>query len=87
MRPSLPYLVRTVVLADASLESSQWGNLLVLSAVYKDPILKQFVSEPTMRDLLSKTIDFFKVVVHASSALSVDLKILIGLRDELFYPS
>ncbi|KAB5555007.1 hypothetical protein GE09DRAFT_147122 [Coniochaeta sp. 2T2.1] len=66
---------------------AQWGNLLVLSAVYKDPILSRFVSEKLMRELLSKTISFFKMVSHASSALSIDMRILQGLERELFYPS
>lgn len=64
----------------------QWGNLLVLSAVYKDPILNKFIPERTLRDLLSKTIAFFKMVAHSSSALSIDMRILQGLDRELFYP-
>lgn len=64
----------------------QWGNLLVLSAVYKDPILHRFIPERTLKDLLSKTISFFKLIAHSSSALSVDMRILQGLERELFYP-
>ena len=71
----------------ANKSSSQWGNLLVLSAVYKDPILNRFIPEKLMRDLLSRTISFFKMVAHSTSALSIDMRILQGLERELFYPS
>ncbi|KAJ9131258.1 Zn(2)-C6 fungal-type DNA-binding domain protein [Coniochaeta hoffmannii] len=63
---------------------AQWGNLLVLSAAYKDPILNQFISEKTLRDLLSKTISFFKLVAHSTSALFIDMRILQRLEGELF---
>lgn len=65
--------------------SRQWGNLLVLSAVYKDPVLNKFVDEATLRELFAKTISFFKIVAHSSSALSVDMRILQGLDRELWH--
>ncbi|KAJ9156105.1 C6 zinc finger domain-containing protein [Pleurostoma richardsiae] len=59
---------------------AQWGNLVTLAAVHRDPILGQFVSEELLLDLLRKTIGFFKIVAHNSSCLAIDLRILMGLE-------
>ncbi|KAL1879895.1 hypothetical protein VTK73DRAFT_6707 [Phialemonium thermophilum] len=63
---------------------AQWGNLLTLAAVYKDPILCQFVSERLLRSLFAKTIQFFQIISHSSSALAIDMRILQGLNRELW---
>ncbi|KAK3686073.1 hypothetical protein B0T22DRAFT_240664 [Podospora appendiculata] len=63
---------------------AQWGNLLTLAAVYKDPTLKTYVDELTLKELFSRTISFFKIIAHPSSALAIDMRILEGLERELF---
>ncbi|RKU39804.1 hypothetical protein DL546_000126 [Coniochaeta pulveracea] len=63
---------------------AQWGNLLVLSAAYKDPTLGRFIQGDVLRDLFSKTIAFFHTVTHRFSALAIDLRILKGLEKDLF---
>jgi hypothetical protein len=61
----------------------QWGNLLVLQAAYKDPILKQFIDVATLKGLLEKTVSFLKLVAKPSSALYTDLRILQHTGAEL----
>jgi hypothetical protein len=69
------------------LHKSQWGNLLTLSAVYKDPTLSKHIDERLLRDLFSRTIKFFQTIAHPSSALAIDMKILQGLDRELWHSS
>lgn len=64
---------------------AQWGNLLALSAAYRDPLLGEYVDEKVLRELFRKTIEFFRVVAHPSSALSTDLRIIEGLEKALFF--
>jgi len=59
--------------------NSQWGNLLVLDAARRDPILGPFVDENSLPELFSKTIDFLEVVSSESSSLKSDKRILRGL--------
>jgi hypothetical protein len=66
--------------------SSQWGNLLVLSACYKHPILQRFISRETLQGLFSRTIDFFRLIAHDTSPLAADMRILMGLAQELQFP-
>ena len=68
----------------------QWGNVLTLSAVYRDPILSTLVEkelpEQKFRFLFNKTIAFLSLVATPKSAIMTDLKILqhiggvLGLR-------
>lgn len=63
---------------------AQWGNLLTLAAVFKDPVLNQYIDEGLLKELFTKTISFFKIISHPSSALSIDMRILEGLQNELW---
>ncbi|PKS07675.1 hypothetical protein jhhlp_006283 [Lomentospora prolificans] len=63
---------------------AQWGNLVVLSACYCDPFLRQELDEAKLKDLFLKTIAFFGKVVGHTSALAFDKRLLEGLYRELF---
>ncbi|KAK4237469.1 hypothetical protein C8A03DRAFT_34586 [Achaetomium macrosporum] len=63
---------------------AQWGNLLTLSAVFRDPTLSRFVEEQVLRELFSRTIAFFRIIAYPTSALNIDLRILEGLERELW---
>lgn len=65
----------------------QWGNLLVLSACYRDPLLRSDVDGGKLRDLFVKTIAFLKQVSAHSSALRVDLRFLEKLYPKMFQES
>ncbi|KAI1823458.1 hypothetical protein F4861DRAFT_322003 [Xylaria intraflava] len=62
---------------------AQWGNLLTLSACYKNPILRQFVDPNRLKDLFVRTIAFLRMNAQPSSALQTDMNILIALEKEL----
>lgn len=62
----------------------QWGNLLTLAAVFRNPILTHYINEQTLRGLFAKTIAFFRLISQPSSALWVDMRILEGLESELW---
>lgn len=62
----------------------QWGNLLTLAAVFRDPTLHGFVEESVLKELFFKTISFFRIIAHPTSALHVDLRILEGLERALW---
>ncbi|KAK4194022.1 CHAT domain-containing protein [Triangularia verruculosa] len=62
----------------------QWGNLLTLAAAFKDPVLNQYIDEGLLKDLFAKTISFFNIIAHPSSALSIDMRILEGLQHQLW---
>jgi hypothetical protein len=62
---------------------SQWGNLLVLAACYKHPILGKFIVPESLCSLFQRTIEFFKLIAHESSPLTADMNILIGLAQTL----
>ncbi len=64
---------------------AQWGNLLTLAAVFRDPSLGSYVDERTLKELFSRTIAFFKIIAQPSSALTVDMHILEGL-ERLLWP-
>ncbi|KAH7187861.1 hypothetical protein BKA60DRAFT_665037 [Fusarium oxysporum] len=63
---------------------AQWGNLLILSAAFRDPILRTYVNEELLRTLFHKTIQFLRQSATATSALRTDMHILEGLQRDLF---
>ncbi|TFB04271.1 hypothetical protein CCMA1212_003803 [Trichoderma ghanense] len=63
---------------------AQWGNLLVLSAAFKDPVLHKFVNEDLLRSLFHKTIAFLRQSATHTSSLRIDMHILEGLQRDLF---
>ncbi|TAQ83141.1 hypothetical protein B7494_g8535 [Chlorociboria aeruginascens] len=62
---------------------AQFGNLLVLQAVYQNELVKHLINRDVLRELLEKTISFLKSVAHPTSALSTDVKILIHTGTKL----
>ncbi|KAF9775123.1 hypothetical protein IL306_006801 [Fusarium sp. DS 682] len=63
---------------------AQWGNLLILSAAFRDPILHTYVDEELLRTLFHKTVQFLRQSATATSALRTDMHILEGLQRDLF---
>ncbi|KAF3923255.1 hypothetical protein ABW21_db0201104 [Orbilia brochopaga] len=66
---------------------AQFGNLLVLQAAYKHPMLNRFVDKDTLRDLLNKTIHFLQTLSPISPSLGQDVVILEDARSKLDYPT
>ncbi|KAI1122190.1 hypothetical protein F5Y10DRAFT_281884 [Nemania abortiva] len=64
---------------------SRWGNLLVLTACYKDQLLRKYVGEDILKDLFEKTVCFFQTTDHLfnSNALEKERNVLIGLAKNL----
>jgi hypothetical protein len=62
----------------------QWGNLLTLAAVYKDPTLGKHVDQTLLKELFAKTITFFRMTAQPSSALFTDMRILEGIERQLW---
>jgi hypothetical protein len=52
--------------------------------VFRDPTLRDLINELLLKELFSKTIAFFRIIAHPTSALHVDLRILEGLERELW---
>ncbi|XP_044721337.1 fungal zn(2)-Cys(6) binuclear cluster domain-containing protein [Hirsutella rhossiliensis] len=63
---------------------AQWGNLLVLAAAYKDPILHAMIDEELLQALFVRTISFLRQSATATSSLRIDKHILEGLQRDLF---
>ncbi|TQV90156.1 C6 finger domain-containing protein [Cordyceps javanica] len=63
---------------------AQWGNLLVLSAAFKDPIMHDCVDEKILRRLFQKTITFLRQSAAANSSLRIDMHILEGLQQDFW---
>ncbi|KAH6649692.1 hypothetical protein F5144DRAFT_588356 [Chaetomium tenue] len=63
---------------------AQWGNLLTLAAVFRDPTLRGYIEEPVLKELFFKTISFFRVIAPPTSALHVDMRILEGIERKLW---
>lgn len=63
---------------------AQWGNLLVLSAAYRDPVLHKYVDEHLLQTLFHKTIAFLRQSATATSSLKIDQHILEGIQRDLF---
>jgi hypothetical protein len=74
------------VTENANWVHSQWGNLLVLSACYSHQVLRQFIDGNLLQELFIRTIDFFKLISHATSPLKMDMNILSGLYKQLGFP-
>ncbi|KAJ2977736.1 hypothetical protein NUW58_g7718 [Xylaria curta] len=64
---------------------AQWGNLLTLAACYKNDILQPYIPEDILSGLFNRTIQFFGTFAQSSSALKMDMNILIGLAKELHF--
>jgi hypothetical protein len=81
-------IVPTPALGNMPLTStSQWGNLLVLSACYNHPILSKFVHQHTLSELFTRTIRTFELIAVPSSSLMIDMMILKGLAEKLGFSS
>lgn len=65
---------------------AQWGNMITLAAVYQDEHLRPFINPLELSILFQRTIDFLQTVAHRTSALTIGLNLLIGLRDKLDLP-
>ncbi|XWX00702.1 hypothetical protein V2A60_008723 [Cordyceps javanica] len=63
---------------------AQWGNLLFLSAAYRDPIMKDYVDGELLKDLFKKTIAFLHQSATATSSLRIDMNILEGIQNEIW---
>ncbi|KAK5987165.1 hypothetical protein PT974_11283 [Cladobotryum mycophilum] len=63
---------------------AQWGNMLVLTAAYKDPILNAFIDKSLLGELLDRTIYFLRQSATLTSTLRIDMLILEGLYFSLF---
>ncbi|TQV90091.1 hypothetical protein IF1G_11231 [Cordyceps javanica] len=62
----------------------QWGNLLVLSAACRDPIMKDYVDGELLKDLFKKTIAFLRQSATATSSLRIDMNIIEGIQKEIW---
>ncbi|EPE10638.1 c6 zinc finger domain containing protein [Ophiostoma piceae UAMH 11346] len=60
---------------------AQWGNLLILDSIQRDPTLGCYLGEVMVNELFERTISFFELVSQPSSSLGYDLRILRGLFD------
>ncbi|KAI2625016.1 hypothetical protein GGR54DRAFT_546214 [Hypoxylon sp. NC1633] len=78
--PSSQRIIITNVFGTAH---AQWGNLLTLSACYRDRFLRRFLDAETLSNLFSRTISFFQTIAQPTSALRADMNILIGLAKDL----
>lgn len=63
---------------------AQWGNLLVLSAASKDPILKDYVDMALLKHLFEKTIAFLRQSSTWTSCLKIDMHILEGIYKDFW---
>lgn len=66
---------------------AQWGNLLVLSAAFKDPIMHKYVDEKLLHHLFQKAIAFLRQSATATSSLRTDMHILQGLQEDFWGPT
>ncbi|TQW00715.1 hypothetical protein V2A60_001767 [Cordyceps javanica] len=63
---------------------AQWGNLLVLSAAFRDPIMSEYIDEKLLRHLFQKTIAFLRQSATATSSLRIDMHILEGIQNDFW---
>ncbi|KAI5461901.1 hypothetical protein BGZ63DRAFT_454557 [Mariannaea sp. PMI_226] len=62
----------------------QWGNMLVLSAAFRDPVLHHYIDRDLLRTLFTKTIAFLRQSATATSSLRIDMHVLKGIENDLF---
>lgn len=74
---------RIIVTNHFTTAHAQWGNLLILAACHKHPILGKFVPRVELLELFEKTIGFFKMIAHQTSPLLKDQRILEALYKSL----
>lgn len=75
---------RPVITSVFGTAHAQWGNLLVLSAAFKDPIMHDYIDEKLLRQLFQKTIGFLRQSATATSSLRIDMHILEGLQKDFW---
>jgi len=61
---------------------SQWGNLLILDAVHRDPTLGQYIKDDVLGSLFDRTIDFLALGATIPRLLAQDIQILKRLRSD-----
>ncbi|KAK8050625.1 hypothetical protein PG994_012355 [Apiospora phragmitis] len=62
---------------------AQWGNLLCLAACYQHEVISKFIPRELLAELLSRTIEFFKLTSSPSSPLQADLNMLVAISEKL----
>lgn len=55
---------------------SQWGNVIVLLAAYRDPLLKEFIDAGELMTLVQNILKFLGEVAKPKSSLKIDIAIL-----------
>lgn len=76
--------MRPIITSVFGTAHAQWGNLLVLSAAFRDPVMHEYVDEELLRHLFERTIGFLRQSATATSSLRIDMHILEGLQKDLF---
>lgn len=66
------------------IEHSQFGNMLVLSAVFNNEYMKTLVPEPKFKRLLQRTIGFLRRLAPISPTCAADCSILEKFQNTLF---
>ena len=61
----------------------QFGNMLVLSAVYSSKVLDFLVDEQELKQLLERTIQFLHSLAPISTTLAKDCELLIVIREKI----
>ncbi|KAI0472679.1 hypothetical protein GGR56DRAFT_667078 [Xylariaceae sp. FL0804] len=79
----LPPNQRLIITNHFGTAHAQWGNLLTLSACYRDPILGRFIDRELLSQLFLGTIGFFHMIAYPTSALTNDMNILVGIGKDL----
>lgn len=64
--------------------SSQFGNMLVLSAVWQTGLLRELIDKDRFQRLLTRTIGFLRKHVAISATCQQDCAILEGIQRVLF---
>ncbi|KAK8140277.1 hypothetical protein PG984_000343 [Apiospora sp. TS-2023a] len=62
---------------------AQWGNLLCLAACYQHDVLSRFIPRELLAELLSRTIEFFRLTSSPSSPLQADMNMLVAISEKL----
>ncbi|KAF5507236.1 putative transcriptional regulatory protein [Colletotrichum aenigma] len=63
---------------------AQWGNLLVLAAAYRDPILGKYINRGHLQALFKRTTKMLGMHAHVNSTLLTDKNILESIERDLF---